>query len=100
MSLRENCPDKFDDCGIELCRGECPQDGDCSVDTTTTRGTMVTAADRQGTGDRPRDGGTTLTIATSRPECSHSARRLSRCSQTQKALQVRHQLFPIVTIST
>jgi hypothetical protein len=31
---------------LETADGECPQDGDCSVDTTITRGTMVTAADR------------------------------------------------------
>ena len=68
---------------LETAHGECPQDGDCSVDTTASRGRLVAAADRQGTGDRSRHGGAILTTAATRPKTSHSARRLSGAVQMQ-----------------
>lgn len=62
----------------ETADGECPQDGDCSVDTTVARVRLVTAADRPRAGDRPRHGGATPTSAATGPKCGHSARRLGR----------------------
>src|SRR5947207_14874049 len=64
---------------LETEYGECSQDGTGSVDTTTICGRLVTAADRQRTGDRPRHGSASLTTATTRPKTSHFARRLGRC---------------------
>src|SRR5271165_4544464 len=67
---------------LETANVECPQDGEDSVDTTVTRGRLVTTADCQRVGDRPRHGGTIPTTATTRPKSSHSARRLreAKCS--------------------
>jgi zinc-finger of transposase IS204/IS1001/IS1096/IS1165 len=67
---------------LETANGECPQDGEDSVDTTVTRGRLVAAADCQRAGDRPRHSGAIPTTATTRPKTSHSARRLrgAKCS--------------------
>src|SRR6187455_413634 len=63
---------------LETKHGECPDDGDDSVDSKLTRGRLVAAADRQGTGDRPRHGGAIPTFGTTRTKTSHCAHRLGR----------------------
>lgn len=58
--------------------GECPQDGDCTVDSTVIRGRLVTAADRPRVGDRSRNGVSILTTAPAGFKTSHCAHRLRR----------------------